>query len=226
MQARTSVEVIAELLPLEGATVIDVGCGDGGMTRFLARKGAHVTGIEVSPRQLARARLAAPVSDEQYMQGLAEDLPEKNHSADIVVYFNSLHHIDAPALGKALREAARVLKRGGLLYVSEPLPEGPYFEVMKPAHDETQVRRAAQDALKRAPEVGLLQETVLTHIDTVKIKSFQAFHDRITTINPHVRERFIELEDVIRDNFERLGRQSEDGWRFDQPMRVHLFRRT
>ncbi len=226
MVRKTSKEVIEELLPLEGATVIDVGCGDGALTRMLARKGAHVTGIEVSPRQLARARAAAAVADERYMQGLAEDLPVKDRSVDTVIFYNSLHHVDAAGIPSALKEAARVLKHGGLLFVSEPLAEGPYFEVMKPAHDETLARRRAQEALRHAPDHGLLQEKVLTHVDTVRIKDYEAFHDRITTINPEVRERFIEREEVIRATFERLGHKDKDGWSFDQPMRVHLFRRS
>ena len=85
---------------------------------------------------------------------------------------------------KALREAARVLKSGGILFVSEPLAEGAYFETMKPVHDETKVRRQAQDALRFGPEFGLLLEKALTYIDTVKMLDFEAFHDRLTMINP------------------------------------------
>jgi SAM-dependent methyltransferase len=226
MDKRTSKSVIQDLLPLENAVVVDVGCGDGTLARMMARRGAHVTGIEVSPRQLAKARAATAVGDERYMQGIAEDLPLKNRSADIVVFFNSLHHVEEPGLFKALREAARVLKPGGILFVSEPLAEGAYFELMKPAHDETDVRRRAQEALRHAPEVGLLLEKVLTHVDTVVLRDFEAFHERITQINPATRERFSEHEAKIREDFERLGQPVADGWAFDQPMRVQLLRRA
>lgn len=227
MEKRTSKEVIEDLLlPADGAVIIDVGCGDGALTRMLTRRGAHVTGIEVSPRALARARAAEPVGDERYMQGLAEDLPVKNRSADVVVFFNSLHHVDAVGLGKALKEAARVLKHGGRLYISEPLAEGPYFELMKPAHNETEARQRAQDTLRHAPEYGLLLEKTLSHIDTVKFKDFAAFHDRITAINPEIRGRFLEREPEIRDSFQQLGSKNENGWTFDQPTRVHLFVRS
>jgi ubiquinone/menaquinone biosynthesis C-methylase UbiE len=226
MDRRTSAEVMDQLLPLSGATVIDVGCGDGWLTRQLTKKGAHVTGIEVSPKQLAHAQAVPHVGDEHYMQGIAEDLPTPSQSADIVIFFNSLHHVDKAGLFKALREAARVLKPGGLLFISEPLAEGDYFEVMKPVHDETAVRRNAQEALRYGPEFGLLQEKAFTYIDTVKLKDFQAFHDRLTMINPHVRERFDDKEDEIRELFESHGRKTEDGWLFDQPMRAHLMRRS
>ncbi len=226
MDRRNGTELLVEILNLDNATVIDVGCGDGWLVRRLAKRGAHVTGVEVSPKQMAMARAATPVSDEHYIQGLAEDLPVTSRSADIVIYFNSLHHIDGDGLMKALREAARVLRSGGILYVSEPLAEGPYFELMKPAHDETAVRQRALDALRFAPEVGLLIERQLTHLDTVRLADFQAFHDRLTSINPHIRDRFDELEEQLRASFELLGAKTDRGWAFDQPMRVSVLRRS
>ena len=227
MEKRTSKEIIEELLlPVEGAEIIDVGCGEGQLTRMLTRRGAHVTGIEVSPRALARARAAEPVGDERYMQGLAEDLPVKSRSADIVVFLNSFHHVDEQGQPKALKEAARVLKEGGILFISEPLPEGPYFQLMKVAHDETKVRNRAQEALRHAAEYKLLLEKTLTHVDRVTLKDFETFQDRITAINPQTRAAFVEHEPTIRTDFERLGRQVDDHWEFDQPTRVHLFRRS
>ena len=226
MERRTSAEVMSELLPVKDAVVIDVGCGDGWLTRHLTRLGAHVTGIEVSPRHLQEARAVPVIGDERYMPGLAEDLPIRSRSADIVMFFNSLHHVDRDGLPKALRESARVLKSGGILYISEPLAEGAYFEVMRPAHDETRVRRQAQEILRQAPEYGLINERTLTHVDTVTLADFAAFQDRITAINPHVRDRFEEMDEQIRTNFETLGRRTEGGWSFDQPMRVTLLRRS
>jgi SAM-dependent methyltransferase len=226
MERRTSAELIKEVLPLKGATVVDVGCGDGWLVRAMTRMGAHVTGVEVSPKHLAHAQQIPPAGDEHYIQGVAEDLPLPTRSVDVVVFFNSLHHVDEPGLFKALRESARVLKSGGILFVSEPLAEGPYFETMKPVHDETVVRRRAQDALRYGPEFGLLLEKTLTYIDTVEMKDFKAFRDRLTMINPHVRDRFDEKEDELRALFERNARKIDHGWIFDQPMRMHFMRRA
>ncbi len=225
MEQISGTKLMEENLQLEHATVIDVGCGDGWLSRFLAGKGAHVTGIEVSPKHLARARAAEPVADEHYMQGLAEELPVRSGSTDIVIYYNSLHHVDSAGLPWALREASRVLKHGGILYISEPMAEGDYFELMRPAHDETEARRFANEVLRRGPEFGLLVEKQIVHIDSVSFPDFEAFHDRITSINPHTRERFDDLKDELRINFETLGQQDDEGWTFEQPMRVTILRR-
>lgn len=226
IERRASTDVIDEFLNLAGATVVDVGCGNGWLTRLMTERGAHVTGIEVSPRQLALARAARPVGDENYIQGSAEELPLPNRSVDIVVFYNSLHHVDPKVLPNALREAARVLKHGGILYVSEPLPEGDYFELMRPVHDETAVRHNAQHVLRQAPEYGLLLEKQLVHLDSIVFPDFQAFHDRLTTINPEIRARFDEEEATLRRLFETLGKRVEGGWSFDQAWRVAVLRRS
>jgi hypothetical protein len=225
MQKRTNREVLEEILPLSGKTIIDVGCGDGSLVRLLTRRGAQATGIEASPKQLAKARDAEPVGNERYIQGHAEELPAESRSADVVIFLNSLHHVNVDDLAQALKEAARVLKHGGILYVSEPLAEGPYFELMRPVHDETEVRRRAYETLCQANLYGFLPEQELVHVNSVPIKDFGAFERRITLTNPEIRMRFDEQVEELRQNFERLGEKGEHGRIFDQPMRVNVYRK-
>ena len=225
MEKRTNREVLEQFLELRDRTIIDVGCGDGSLARLLTRKGAHVTGIETSPKQLAKARAAERAGDERYIQGYAEDLPAESRSADIVIFLNSLHHVNVDDLAQALKEAARVLKRGGLLYVSEPLAEGPYFELMRPVHDETEVRRRAYETLSQAHLYGFLPEHELVHVNAVPIKDFSAFEQRITLANPDIRVRFDEQVEELRHAFGQLGEKGEAGRVFDQPMRVNVYRK-
>ena len=225
MEKRTNRDVLEQFLELPGKTIIDVGCGDGSLVRLLTRKGAHVTGIEASPKQLAQARAAESVGDERYIQGHAEELPAESRSADIVIFLNSLHHVNVDDLAQALKEAARVLKRGGLLYVSEPLAEGPYFELMRPVHDETVVRRRAYETLCQAHLYGFLPEQELVHVNALPIKDFGAFERRITLVNPEIRIRFDEEVEELRKAFEELGEKGEGGRVFDQPMRVNVYRK-
>ena len=75
VELRTHVDVMVEHLALAGKQVLDVGCGDGHLTRTMARRGAQVIGIEPGERMLAKARAAEPVGTETYLEGAAEALP-------------------------------------------------------------------------------------------------------------------------------------------------------
>jgi ubiquinone/menaquinone biosynthesis C-methylase UbiE len=57
-----------------------------------------------------------------------ERLPFAAAAFDLVLLFNSLHHVPVDRQGAALAEAARVLRPGGDLLVAEPLAEGPWFD--------------------------------------------------------------------------------------------------
>ncbi len=102
-------------LGLAGQTVLEVCCGSGLMTEALSRRGARVTGIDVSAGALARARERARryafraifhVAD-------AEALPYRDRSFDVVAVHDGLHHLEDP--GRAIREMARVARQGVLI---------------------------------------------------------------------------------------------------------------
>jgi len=106
MIIRRSTEVLEELVAPRGKRIIDVGSGDGNVVRLLTRSGARVTGIEVQPEQLAKARASERAFDEDYVEGTAEAMPLPDALADVVVFFNSLHHVPVPSMGRAMAEAA------------------------------------------------------------------------------------------------------------------------
>lgn len=223
---RNNNQVLPETLELAGKWVIDVGCGDGALVRLMTRHGARVSGIECSREMLTTARAAEPAGEETYLEGVGERLPFAEASVDIVVYFNSLHHVAVESQPEALREAARVLVPGGLLYVSEPLAEGPHFRLMKPVIDETRVRARAYRALAEAPDdAGLVEVREFSYVHPARHRDYEAFRDQVCAINPQCRAVFEELDAEMRSAFERLGRKTEKGVEFDQPMRVNLLRR-
>jgi ubiquinone/menaquinone biosynthesis C-methylase UbiE len=226
MERRRNTDVIVETIALEGKRVIDVGCGDGSLVRLMARNGAHVLGVECSPRQLAKARAAAKVADEEIVEGIGQALPAPDQSADLVVFFNSLHHIPAEAMMPALGEAARVLKPGGRVYVSEPVAEGKFFECVRPIDDETRVRALAYEALTRAGTVGLAMEREIAYVHTVLLKSYEALRERIVSANVEREALFAAKDAEMRALFERLATPTEEGFAFDQPMRVNLLRKA
>lgn len=224
MQQRRNQDVLIETLSLAGKRVLDVGCGDGGLTRLMAQAGAIVTGVEVSPRQLAKARAAAPVAGETYHEGGAEHLPADDASVDIVVFFNSLHHVPVAGQGQALAEAARVLKPGGLAYIAEPVATGDFFELIRPVDDETEVRAHALAALRAAPD--FVQDAEMTYDHPMRYPSLEAVGERVVSANAEREAIYAAREPELRELWNRLGNPVEEGGRlFLQPMRVNLLRR-
>ncbi len=218
--------VLVEMLDLDGSRVCDVGSGDGTLSRLMTKAGAHVIGVECGDAQLAKAGQAPRAGDEAYIKGVGEDLPLEDAGRDIVVFFGSLHHIPDANRETALREAARVTRPGGLVYIAEPLAEGVHFEMMQPVHDETAVRAAAYKAIRNCAATGLVEEKEFFYVNPAKHADFDAFREMMIRINPDKLEEFAEKETILRANFERLGTKTADGVTFDQPMRVNLLRNS
>lgn len=98
---------------LQGVRVLDVGCGGGLVAEELARRGAEVTGLDLSAAALAtaRAHAAAGGLSIRYEQGRAEALPFADGAFQAVVCADCLEHVDD--LERVVAEVARVLRPGG-----------------------------------------------------------------------------------------------------------------
>jgi hypothetical protein len=223
---RSPRDVLDDILPAGDRVVVDVGCGDGALVRHLARRGARAIGVEVGEEPLARARAHEPAGGERYEQAGAQALPLDDGVADAVVFANSLHHVPGELLDTALGEAARVLRGGGLLYVQEPVAEGPYFELLRPIDDETAVRAAARAAIGGAGRHGLRHEREIRFQNEVVHPDFASFRDRVVLADAARAEAFGPIEAELRARFEATAERDERGFRFRQPMRVDVLRRT
>ena len=114
------------LIPSPGRRTLDVGCGEGRLTRHLSSLGHRIVGIDASPTLIEAARASAP--DMALFVANAEALAFDDASFDRVVSFMCLHDVDD--LGGAVSEIARVLEPGGVacLAVVHPLNSSGRFE--------------------------------------------------------------------------------------------------
>jgi SAM-dependent methyltransferase len=223
---KSAAEALLQAVALKGRRVIEIGCGDGQMVRFMTAQGASVIGIDPGPRQLEKARAAAAAGGERYIAGVGERLPLPDASADLVVFVNSLHHVPVAEQASALQEAARVLVDGGALYIAEPQAQGPQFELMRPIDDETEVRAAAYAQISRAPDFGFELVWERRHRQPRRIESFEALRDGSIAIDPSRAAKFAALEDDLRAALARLTARLSDGsHEVLQPIRVDLLRR-
>jgi SAM-dependent methyltransferase len=107
----------------KGQRVLDVGCGTGVVAITAARRGAHVTGLDLTPQLLERARENARIAEVEveWLEGDVEALPFADASFDVVV--SQFGHMFAPRAEVAIREMLRVLKSGGTIAFSTWPPE-------------------------------------------------------------------------------------------------------
>lgn len=102
-----------------GKRVLDVACGEGYGTALLARRAAHVTGIDISAEAIAHARgRYASLANAEFMEASCTALPLADACVDVAVSFETIEHIAAQA--EFIDELARVLKPGGVLVLSCP----------------------------------------------------------------------------------------------------------
>ena len=114
LQRAVAAETLAELVVDGGEWVLDIGCGDGFLTREIADRlpRGYIVGVDASPRMVATAgRPARPApAGPVFVCADARRLPF-GRSFDMVVSFNALHWV--PQLGDALAGIAEALRPGG-----------------------------------------------------------------------------------------------------------------
>jgi len=220
------IEVMAARLPLRGARILELGCGRAFTTRRLATEFAPavIVACEVDRIQHEKNRLMDDLPNVQFVFGGAEAIEQPDASFDVVILLKSLHHVPLGKMDAAMQEIARVLRPGGLAYISEPVYRGDFNDILRLFNDERVVRQAAFDAVRGAVERGALEllEQVFFHAAT-RFADFAEFEARILQAT-HTNHPLGEpLYRQVKAKFEaHLG---PDGALFQNPQRVDLLRR-
>jgi 2-polyprenyl-6-hydroxyphenyl methylase/3-demethylubiquinone-9 3-methyltransferase len=112
-------EWINQRAPLAGKKVIDIGCGGGILTESMAKKGADVTGIDLSEKALKVADLHSLESGAQvrYQKIAAEDMAAAEAGQyDVVTCMEMLEHVPDPA--SVIKACQSLVKPGGYVFFS------------------------------------------------------------------------------------------------------------
>jgi ubiquinone/menaquinone biosynthesis C-methylase UbiE len=218
--------IYESLLKLDGAKVLELGCGKADHTRNIARShpSAQIIAAEVDRVQLAKNLSAAPTGNISFADFGAQSIPLADASIDVVMMFRSLHHVPLDCLDTAMREIHRVLQSGGCAYISEPVFAGAYNELIRIYNDEELVRSAAFNAVCRAVDTGLLEFVSETFfLSPVHHRDFAEFaqkHFEVTHTARNVTDEQVAAVERLFNTH--LG---PDGVTLGQQVRVDLLRK-
>jgi ubiquinone/menaquinone biosynthesis C-methylase UbiE len=218
-------DVLAELVPIDGQDIIELGCGAAKLARSLLARhpGSRVTGLEVDERQHAK-NLASPQPGLQFVAAGAQAIPFADASFDVALMLKSLHHVPLPLLAQALGEVARVLRPRGHLYVSEPVYGGPLNDVVRLFNDEGVVRAAAQAAVDAALTTGVWEQVAQRYFEMpVSFKDFADFEQRM--MRPTFVDHHIDDAKLAAVSAAFAGHMGQDGASFTRPMHVRVLRK-
>lgn len=219
-------KLMLDALPFDGARVLELGCGKAEKTRTLAETGrvAEILALEVDAIQHARNLQVTDLPNVHFAHGGAEAIPAEDNSFDIVIMFKSLHHVPVEHMDTALSEIARVLKPGGVAWISEPVFAGELNEIMRLFHDEKIVREAAFAAICRAVDDGRLSLKEERFFNTRSLfDSFEQFDARMIRVTHSNHALSPELYREVQEKF--AAHLTPDGATFLNPQRVDVLQK-
>ncbi len=135
---------LRQVVDIDGCRLLEVGCGEGAVTQYLAASSVELIALDPDPANLKRAGQKLPRVD--FRLGSGEALPFPDATFDVVLFTKSLHHHQD--CDRALREAARVVKAAGRVVVVEPVNSGELEQLLNLLDDETEVLLKAQQAVR------------------------------------------------------------------------------
>jgi len=109
---------------LAGKTLLEVGCGRGGFTCWLAAQRMaprHIVAVDLSPVAVAKGRALAAelrLRGIDWEVGDIQDLAHRSNSFDTVISCETIEHVSNP--GRAVAQLGRVLRTGGRLFLTTP----------------------------------------------------------------------------------------------------------
>jgi SAM-dependent methyltransferase len=219
-------EIYERLLALDGKHILELGCGGAEITRNIAAAGTgrRITALEVDEIAHGKNLQIADLPNVTFGLAGAQNIPLEDESVDVVLMFKSLHHVPVELMDVAMWEISRVLKPGGVAYISEPIFAGAFNEILRLFHDESRVREAAFNTLQRAVDEGLFELVEETFFNSpMRFEGFADFEIKVLKAT-HTRHQLDEeVHSRVKERFDK--HVGEDGAHFQMPMRVDLLRR-
>jgi len=181
------IKMINRFVDLHDQKVLEIGCGDGHVSRLLAPKAREYVAIDPDRQRIRKAMsTGAPVD---FRIGTGEALEFEDASFQVVLFTLSLHHQDSRL---ALKEAHRVLTENGQLVILEPTTDGELQQFFNLFDDETNALTNTLNVIERCDFEIKHRETFYTVIKFNNQDELCGFEFDRNQIHPDDRDRIIE----------------------------------
>jgi len=126
-------ELMGMLNPMKGKRILELGCGRGDLSIWLAKQGARVTAIDLGPDLVAAAQALGKINqvDCEFRVGNITELPFESATYDVVIGLAILHHLTEAEVMKSIRECHRVLRPDGIVIFHEPVENSALFNFVQ-----------------------------------------------------------------------------------------------
>lgn len=209
--------MIEKIADLEGKRILEVGCGDGRVTAFIAEKAENLIAIDPEEGCIAEAR--KNIRGVDFRVGSGEVLDFEGGSFDLVIFTMSLHHHGD--CERALKEARRVLDKRGQLLILEPLPDGEIQRLFHLFADETEAIEKARHAINRAAFIPERREIFCKYWEFKDKEELYNYHFEhygdshydgsiVGSMNELLGERIDERPIVVKDRLEIVSMRKEN----------------
>ncbi|MCF6357726.1 MAG: class I SAM-dependent methyltransferase, partial [Draconibacterium sp.] len=178
-------EILNQVIDFDNKNILELGCGAAKITRKIAESGKdrRITATEVDKIQHQKNLEINDLPNVKFVFAGSQSLPFDDNSFDVILLFKSLHHVPLELMQDAMKEISRVLKPGGMAYISEPVFSGDFNEILRMFHDEETVRKAAFDVIVETVEKGQLKLIKQIFFNTPRnYPSFSEFEELIINV--------------------------------------------
>lgn len=213
--AKAKDPLIETLDPRPTDRVLDVGCGSGQFAVAVAPLVAHVTGADLTPAMLDKARAqqaSAGLANITWLQADSTALPVEDGSFDIVVSRSMFHHAADPAA--TLAEMRRACAAGGRIAVMDLTPapaKAPAFDAIELLRDPSHRSALTADELRAlGAGLGLAETLVRPRTTSLPIEMVLATSFPADGMLDHVRALYARDADTGADAFG-MGTHWKDG---------------
>ncbi|WP_198263558.1 class I SAM-dependent methyltransferase [sulfur-oxidizing endosymbiont of Gigantopelta aegis] len=215
--------IFEQYLSLDNQSILELGCGDARLTRLIALTGENrsVTAAEVDTIQHEKNFQINDLPNVKFIMSGSEKIPVDDNSFDVVFMFKSLHHVPLDKMDQAFAEVSRVLKPSGLVYISEPIFEGEFNEVLRLFHDEERVRQVAFNHIVKAvdeKQFSLVEELFFN--TPIVFESFEFYAEKVIAVTHSQHRLSAELYEQVERKFGQFF--AVNGGEFKIPIRVDI----